>query len=92
MLDTATTASLVLGSTAMLGILAKFIHSLRGDIKSCCFNLITFRSPSNSESGKSPRKDIEITSIAPQLQKYLNDNKLTLNQVVVNDPDTPVIV
>lgn len=89
-MDTATISALVLGSTAVLGVLAKFLHSLRGDIKSCF--CITFRSPSNSVVSSSPKnKDIELSVIPPQLTKYLQENKLTLNQVV-NDTSKPILV
>lgn len=90
MLDPATLSAIVLSSTAVLGILAKFIHSLRNDIKSCF--CITFRSPSNSVVSSSPKnKDIELSVIPPQLTKYLQENKLTLNQVV-NDTSKPILV
>jgi len=56
--NTLTISAIVLATTAITGVILKFVHSLRGDIKSCC--CIIFRTPIAS-----PRNQIEMTTIQP---------------------------
>lgn len=63
MSDTATLSALIIGSTALVGLLLKVLHSMRNDIKSCGWNCITFRTPDNSVAGSPPQQVPTIPTV-----------------------------
>ncbi len=57
-------SAIVLGATSLLSVIAKFIHSIRHDIKSC-FGIIQFRTPENSNRNSPRQERIESDVIFP---------------------------
>ena len=79
-LGTIELSSLIIGSTALLGVLAKFLHSMRYDIRKCW--CIEFRSPTNSRqvsesnnAGFSYQNNNQNIPVVPTLPIH-NDNNL----------------
>lgn len=81
--NTALISALVVGVTALSGVLLKFLHSARSDVKTC-FG-ITFRTPDNTEQTTTPRKNTENVelknfTIVPTVPVYEQ------NYEIVNNP------
>lgn len=59
-MDSATIAALSMGVVAVTGIILKFVHSLRNDIKDCF--CIHFRTPVATPLQTSPRNSAQVLS------------------------------